>query len=205
MAEGRVGDLASVSPGAEARRLAAELGKEPEMVELILAESREVLRAEGGVLITETHHGFVCANAGDDTSNLPEEGTACLLPEDPDASARRIRTEITAALDERLVKLHPASPIDGPNHRSKRIDPAAFENEVLADHGQVRAFQAGTGPRHFDQADRLAAVERLDGGGKTDVGARFGPPSAKLGIVGSRRQAPIRLNGLHSSGVSDFP
>ena len=84
-------------PGAEARKLAAVLGKEPALVELILEESREVLRAERGVLITETHHGFVCANAGIDSSNLPEDDTVCLLPEDPDASARRIRAEIAAA------------------------------------------------------------------------------------------------------------
>jgi len=56
-----------------------------------------VLRAEGGVLITETHHGFVCANAGVDSSNMPDEHTVCLLPEDPDASARRIRAELRAA------------------------------------------------------------------------------------------------------------
>jgi coenzyme F420-0:L-glutamate ligase / coenzyme F420-1:gamma-L-glutamate ligase len=93
-AEGRVRRLSSAIPGSEARRLAAVLGKEPALVELILAESREVLRAERGVLIVETHHGFVCANAGIDTSNLPEPDTVCLLPEDPDASARRIRAEI---------------------------------------------------------------------------------------------------------------
>ncbi len=96
-AEGRVRRLAAEIPGAEARRLAAVLGKEPALVELILEESREVLRAERGVLIVETHHGFVCANAGIDSSNLPEEGTVALLPEDPDASARRIRGEIGAA------------------------------------------------------------------------------------------------------------
>jgi coenzyme F420-0:L-glutamate ligase/coenzyme F420-1:gamma-L-glutamate ligase len=96
-AEGRIRQLSSAIPGAEARRLAAVLGKEPALVELVLAESREVLRAERGVLIVETHHGFVCANAGIDTSNLPEPDTVCLLPEDPDASARRIRTEIRAA------------------------------------------------------------------------------------------------------------
>lgn len=93
-AEGRLRRLSSVLPSARARQLAAELGKEPALVELILAESREVLRAERGVLITETHHGFVCANAGVDSSNLPEPDTVALLPEDPDASARRIRDEI---------------------------------------------------------------------------------------------------------------
>jgi coenzyme F420-0:L-glutamate ligase / coenzyme F420-1:gamma-L-glutamate ligase len=96
-AEGRVRRLSAVIPGAEARRLAAVLGREPALVELILAESREVLRAEGGVLIAETHHGFVCANAGIDSSNLPEPGTVALLPADPDASARRIRAELSAA------------------------------------------------------------------------------------------------------------
>jgi coenzyme F420-0:L-glutamate ligase/coenzyme F420-1:gamma-L-glutamate ligase len=93
-AEGRLRRLASVIPGAEARKLAAALGKEPALVELILEESAEVLRAERNVLITETRHGLVCANAGIDSSNLPEDHTVCLLPEDPDASARRIRTEI---------------------------------------------------------------------------------------------------------------
>jgi coenzyme F420-0:L-glutamate ligase / coenzyme F420-1:gamma-L-glutamate ligase len=97
-AEGRVRKLAAVIPGAEARKLAALLGKEPALVQLILEESSEVLRAERGVLIVETHHGFVCANAGIDTSNLPDPDTACLLPEDPDASARRIRAELEAAV-----------------------------------------------------------------------------------------------------------
>jgi len=96
-AEGRVRHLAAVDPGPEAERLAAALDKEPALVELILAESRTVLRAERGVLIAETAHGFVCANAGVDTSNLAEAGTVALLPEDPDASARRIRSEIRAA------------------------------------------------------------------------------------------------------------
>jgi coenzyme F420-0:L-glutamate ligase/coenzyme F420-1:gamma-L-glutamate ligase len=96
-AEDRVRRLASVIPGAEAHRLAAVLGKEPALVELILGESSEVLRAERGVLIAETRHGLVCANAGIDSSNLPEAGTVCLLPEDPDTSARRIRAEIRAA------------------------------------------------------------------------------------------------------------
>ena len=96
--EGRLRRLSSVIPGAEARKLAAVLGKEPALVELILEESSEVLRAERGVLITETHHGFVCANAGIDSSNVPGDDTACLLPEDPDASARRIRGEIPSTV-----------------------------------------------------------------------------------------------------------
>lgn len=102
-AEGQVRKLGAVLPSAEARKLAAVLGKEPALVELILAESREVLRAEGGVLIVETRHGLVCANAGIDSSNLPEPDTVCLLPVDPDASARRIRAEIHAATEARVA------------------------------------------------------------------------------------------------------
>lgn len=95
-AEGRVRRLDSVAAGAEARRLAAVVGKDPALVELVLAESREVLRAARGVLIVETNAGLVCANAGIDSSNLPEPGTVALLPEDPDGSARRIRAELRA-------------------------------------------------------------------------------------------------------------
>ncbi len=98
-AEGRLRRLSSVLPGGEARRLAAVLGKEPALVELILEESSKVLRAEREVLIVETRHGFVCANAGIDSSNLPEPDTVCLLPEDPDASARRLRAEIGVAAE----------------------------------------------------------------------------------------------------------
>jgi len=97
-AEGRIRRLSSVTPGAEARRLAASLDKDPALVELILAESKEVLRAERGVLITETHHGFVCANAGIDSSNVPGDDTVCLLPENPDASARDLRAQIIEAV-----------------------------------------------------------------------------------------------------------
>jgi len=94
--EGRVRSLSEVEPGERARRLAAELGKDPALVELVLSESKRIVRAERGVLITETNGGWVCANAGIDASNL-EEGLASLLPEDGDASARRIRREIAEA------------------------------------------------------------------------------------------------------------
>jgi coenzyme F420-0:L-glutamate ligase/coenzyme F420-1:gamma-L-glutamate ligase len=95
-AEGRVVRLDSVTPSPRACELAKKLGKEAELIELVLSESREVLRSER-VLITETKHGFVCANAGIDSSNLAEEETVCLLPEDPDGSARKIRAELGGA------------------------------------------------------------------------------------------------------------
>ena len=95
-AEGRVVDLVDVEPGAEALRLAEETEKDPRLAELILRQSRRIFRQVGPVLITETRHGFVCANAGIDASNVGE-GYVALLPEDPDRSASGIR----AALLER--------------------------------------------------------------------------------------------------------
>jgi coenzyme F420-0:L-glutamate ligase/coenzyme F420-1:gamma-L-glutamate ligase len=96
-AEGRVLALADVTPSPEAERLASDTEKDPRLVELILRESTRVVRQRGPVLITETHHGFVCANAGIDASNVGPEGTVCLLPEDPDASCHRIRDHIREA------------------------------------------------------------------------------------------------------------
>jgi coenzyme F420-0:L-glutamate ligase / coenzyme F420-1:gamma-L-glutamate ligase len=92
-AEGRVRALAGIEPSARARELAERLGgKDPRHVQAVLDESAEVVRAER-VLICRTRHGFVCANAGVDQSNAPE-GAVILLPEDPDASARRLRAAL---------------------------------------------------------------------------------------------------------------
>lgn len=100
-AEGRVVALAGVHPGPAARNLAALTGKDPALCELILSESRRVVRRRGGTLICETHHGFVCANAGIDASNAPE-GRVVLLPVDPDASARRIQARVAGAAGGRV-------------------------------------------------------------------------------------------------------
>jgi len=97
-AEGRVRDLSRVDPGVRARELADRLGKDPRLVELVISESRELIRAERGVLIVETRTGLVCANAGVDASNVPGDDHVTLLPEDSDASARRIRAELAAAV-----------------------------------------------------------------------------------------------------------
>jgi coenzyme F420-0:L-glutamate ligase/coenzyme F420-1:gamma-L-glutamate ligase len=98
-AEGRTRRLSEVTVTERARGLASELGgKDPRHVQVVLDETREVRRAAHGVLISVTHRGFVCANAGVDASNSPDDDTLILLPVDPDASARRLRT----ALRQRL-------------------------------------------------------------------------------------------------------
>ena len=100
-AEGRVVELASVQPGERAKEWAQRWGKDPRQVELVLRESAEVVRmAEGGLIISRTRHGLVCANAGVDVSNVGGGDAATLLPEDPDRSARELRErlgEITGA------------------------------------------------------------------------------------------------------------
>jgi coenzyme F420-0:L-glutamate ligase/coenzyme F420-1:gamma-L-glutamate ligase len=93
-AEGAVVALARVSPSERARALAAALDKDARAVQVVLDESAEVLRAERGVLVCRTRHGFVCANAGVDASNAPAPDTLVVLPRDPDDSARRIRARL---------------------------------------------------------------------------------------------------------------
>jgi coenzyme F420-0:L-glutamate ligase/coenzyme F420-1:gamma-L-glutamate ligase len=97
-AEGRIVRLADVAPGAEAQRLAGEHGKDPRLVQVVLDESAELVRADRGRFIARTRHGFVCANAGVDASNAGAPGTLILLPEDPDASARRLRRALGCAV-----------------------------------------------------------------------------------------------------------
>jgi coenzyme F420-0:L-glutamate ligase/coenzyme F420-1:gamma-L-glutamate ligase len=89
-AEGCLVSLADVEPSALAACWARQHGKDPRLVEIVLREARRVVRMDRGVLIVETRHGSVCANAGVDTSNVPP-GRALTLPRDPDASARALR------------------------------------------------------------------------------------------------------------------
>jgi coenzyme F420-0:L-glutamate ligase/coenzyme F420-1:gamma-L-glutamate ligase len=95
-AEGRVRALTDIVPTARAVELAGELDKDPRQVQAVLDDSAEVLRAAHGVLISVTRHGFVCANAGVDASNVPGGDRVVLLPVDPDASARALRAALRA-------------------------------------------------------------------------------------------------------------
>ena len=91
--EDRIVRLADVTPSPVALAMGAGLGRDPRLVEVILRESRRIVRMDQGILITETHHGWVCANAGVDQSNMDVDSVA-LLPEDPDGSARALRDRI---------------------------------------------------------------------------------------------------------------
>jgi coenzyme F420-0:L-glutamate ligase/coenzyme F420-1:gamma-L-glutamate ligase len=95
-AEGRVVDLRAVPPRPEAREFAVRWDRDPRQVEVVLREAADVLRMERGIIICRTHHGFVCANAGVDASNVAPN-TVTLLPRDPDRSARGLRSRLRAA------------------------------------------------------------------------------------------------------------
>jgi coenzyme F420-0:L-glutamate ligase/coenzyme F420-1:gamma-L-glutamate ligase len=97
-AEGHLIHLKDVTPSPLAENFARQWGKDPRHVEVVLQQSRRIVKMDRGVLITETHHGFICANAGVDQSNIEGEAVVAVLPPDPDASARAIRQ----ALHERL-------------------------------------------------------------------------------------------------------
>lgn len=100
--EGRVVELSRIKPSVKARKLASSLNKDPRLIEVILGESRRIVRSER-VLIVETHHGFVCANAGVDQSNVPGVDAVTLLPRDPDRSARHLAIALHKKTGKRLA------------------------------------------------------------------------------------------------------
>jgi coenzyme F420-0:L-glutamate ligase/coenzyme F420-1:gamma-L-glutamate ligase len=102
-AEGRLVDLRTIKPSPLAKSFANRYDKDPRQIEVVLRESRRVVRMDRGIIISETHHGFVCANAGVDASNVPGSDTVCLLPLDPDASARRLRDALSSRIGADLA------------------------------------------------------------------------------------------------------
>ena len=102
-AEGRLVDLATIIPSEQAIRIAQLQGRDPRLVEAILSESSTLLRIDPHVLITETYHGFICANAGVDRSNVVGDDMISLLPVDPDQSARQLQRDLEAAIGGALA------------------------------------------------------------------------------------------------------
>src|SRR6202035_3662224 len=92
--EGAVVDLRTIQPSALATSWAKECGKDPRLIELVLSQSRRIVKMDGGVLVAETHLGHICANAGVDQSNVEGDYFATILPLDPDLSASRLRAKL---------------------------------------------------------------------------------------------------------------
>lgn len=104
-AEGRVVSLMSIIPSDLATRIAKDTKKDPRYIELILRESKRIVRMDHGVIISETHHGFICANAGVDASNVKEAQAVALLPQNPDLSAQILRKQLEKKYTCRLAVL----------------------------------------------------------------------------------------------------
>lgn len=102
-AEGCIESLSDVDPSSIASTFARESGKDPRLVELALREAKRIVRMDRGVLITETRHGFVCANSGVDASNVGSPDAATTLPREPDRSAQRLRRELQDATGARIA------------------------------------------------------------------------------------------------------
>ena len=172
-AEGRVRALADVEPGERALELAAEHGKDARLVQVVLDESAELLRARDGVLIARTRHGFVCANAGVDQSNASHPGEVVLLPEDPDASARRLRAGIAAARGVR-----PAVVVSDSFGRPWRLG----QTDVA-----IGAGRAGAARRLGRAARRVRARPARDRDRRGGRGRRGRRPRARQGLAPARR------------------
>ncbi len=193
-AEGRLVDLRTVEPSPLAKGFAARYEKDPRQIEVVLRESRRIVRMYRGLIISETHHGFVCANAGVDASNVPGDDTVCLLPVAPDASAASLR----AALSDR-TNLDLAVIVSDSFGRTWR---EGITNVAIGVAGMdpLADYRGETDPHGFPlaasvlaTADELAAAAELVMGKASGVAAAVvrGVDPAWLGD-GSVRQEVVR-------------
>jgi coenzyme F420-0:L-glutamate ligase/coenzyme F420-1:gamma-L-glutamate ligase len=186
-AEGQTVCLDSVRPSPRALEWAEAHDKDPRLVEVVLGQSRRIVRMEAGVIISETHHGFVCANAGVDASNAPE-GTVVLLPEDPDASARRIRTGIEGQFGVSIAVI--VSDTFGRPWREGLVNVAVGVAGIapLIDYrGQLDSHGRPLRVTTIAVADELASTAELV------MGKVSGVPAVVIrGFAGERREASSR-------------
>jgi coenzyme F420-0:L-glutamate ligase/coenzyme F420-1:gamma-L-glutamate ligase len=164
-AEGRLVNLDTVKPSAHAIQLSGDIDKDPRLLELILQESRELVRVDSsrGILITETNHGFVCANAGIDTSNVPGDNVVCLLPEDSDRSADVIRADLSGLLSKSQIAVL-VSDTFGRGWRNGQVDFAIGVSgmESIKDYrGTYDSFMRILNVTRIAVADEVAAAAEM--------------------------------------------
>ena len=188
-AEGRYRDLRAVRVSPAAREIARVAEKDPRVVELILAESRQVLRIRPGLMVVEHRLGFVCANAGIDHSNVgPDQEWVLLLPEDPDASARRLREGLREATGADMAVI-----INDSHGRAWRLGTVgvaiglAGMQPLIDCRGQADLFGRTLQVTVLAAADEIAAAASLLQGGAAEGepvvhmrGARFVPGPGRL-------------------------
>ena len=168
-AEGRVVKLKNIEPTSQALDWAETHGRDARLVEVVLRESRRLLRMERGLLIAETRHGFICANAGVDTSNTPE-GEVTLLPENPDHSAARIRQDLEREFGVRLAVI--VSDTFGRPWREGLVNVAlgvAGMKPLLDYRGQRDRFGRQLRATQMAVADELASAAELMMGKTKDM------------------------------------
>jgi coenzyme F420-0:L-glutamate ligase/coenzyme F420-1:gamma-L-glutamate ligase len=168
-AEGQIVRLADIEPSDVSRSVASELKKDPRVIEVVLRESRRIVRMRGEVLICETHHGFICANAGVDRSNLEDSESVTLLPKNPDRSA--------AALSRRLGCGIIITDTFGRPWREGLVDVAigfARVPPLLDYRGQPDAYG------HTMNVTVLAVVDALAAGAGLVMGKTNGTPAALI-------------------------
>lgn len=172
-AEGRLVDLRTVEPSALAKEFADRYGKDPRQIEVVLRESRRVVRMDRGVVIAETRHGFVCANAGVDASNVPGGDTVCLLPVDPDGSAARLRRAIAGRLGIEVAVV--VSDSFGRAWRFGITDVAIG----VAGMGPLADYRGQNDPHGYPmEASVLAVADELAGAAELVMGKTDGVPLA---------------------------
>jgi coenzyme F420-0:L-glutamate ligase/coenzyme F420-1:gamma-L-glutamate ligase len=177
-AEGCLVQLATVEPSPLARDWAARWDKDPRVVELVLRQSRRIVRMERGVIISETHHGLVCANAGVDCSNVGND-SATLLPPDPDASAARLRSALETASGARLGVI--ISDTFGRAWREGQTNVAVGVAGVIA----LRHFEGQVDPTGYElRVTMLAVADELAGAAELVMGKVDGVPVALVRGLG---------------------
>ena len=172
--EGRVVKLADIEPSDRARELAGD-EDDPRHVEAILRESARIVRTRGPLVIAETRHGFVCASAGVDASNAPEAGTLVLLPHDPDASARGIRTRIQELTGHSVAVI--VSDSFGRPWRNGTTD-VAIGVAGIAPLLDLRGTRDATG--YELQSTQIAVADELAGAAELVMGKTDGVPAALI-------------------------
>ena len=161
-AEGRVVSIEGIEASPLALAITEGHRRDPRHTELILRESKRIVRMDRGVILSETHHGFNCANAGIDASNIPGSGTVALLPVDPDASARRVRDSVRARLGVEVAVI--ISDTFGRPWRAAAVNVAigvAGFNPLLSYVGQEDAHGNTMYTTVICVADELAATAEL--------------------------------------------
>lgn len=198
-AEGCLVELATIEPSVLAREWGKRWGKDPRVLELVLRDSARILRmSDHGVLICETHHGLVCANAGVDASNVGTD-RAAVLPRDPDASAEHLRSRIATSAGVRIGVV--ISDTFGRAWREGQTDVAIGLAGVEA----LRSFEGQHDPDGYElRVTRIATADEVAGAAELVMGKLNRAPVAVVRGLGRMLEAPSASRDLLRPSANDL-